>query len=777
MTTGDQEMREGSPLRKARLPGNSAAAGEASTIIGSAGSTPHGLSPEAADYLDSRYEVMEQIGSGGFGTVYRGRHRQLAMDIAIKILKAGASSDRFLREARLLAQIKSPHVVRVHDFELIAGDTPVIVMEWVDGIDLRQMLRDFGGRIGEQYVLPWMAQVCRGMMAAAAEGIIHRDLKPSNILIDRRNQARVADFGLARSPDNSDEASLMNDVLGTPLYMAPEQAEDPHAVDSRADIYSFGATFYHALTGEPPFTGKNAFTVLFKHKTEPLIAPKARFGPLGERTCEILERCLAKSPSDRFQSFAALLRQLEASASSLSPWNDTDDEDLADYLRRYQARSTAYFQEPRPAGLDDVYEFPHGQKLRILTGDLVEQNVEALVSSDDEELSMGGGVSGAILAAAGREVGYAARAFAPVRPGRAVVTTAGALSARFIFHAVTIGCRRIQLPSPDVLAELLTSCFYHADTLSVTSMAIPLLGTGNGGFPQDICLATLVRCIARTFLRSMTTVREVRIVLRPRMSEGAARDSATDHLTHHSSLTEGRMAASALRELLPRVLPKINGYEVFAVCDHSLNIRGDFYDAFPLRDGKVCLAIGDASGTALTPLVNAARVAALLREGISAGEPLVEVVTRINQELTTASSHSFVTFLAMLLDPATHTLSIVNAGHLAPVLRGADGTVSHKSSDDDVGLPLGVKNYAYKRYEINLEVGETLVLLNEGVSEGMNAQCELYGMERLRKFISCSPAPAAALGRVLCEDAKQFSRDRPGRECITLLVLSRDGSA
>src|SRR5262249_28437433 len=157
--------------------------------------------------------------------------------------------------ARFLARIKSPHVVTVHDFDVLPDGRPVLVMEWIDGENLLSALRGQRGPLPEDRTLPWMKQTAEGMLAAAEEGIIHRDLKPSNVLIDRLGRARVADFGLARGPSSAEELSRSGQMMGTPFYMAPEQAEDPRGVDTRADVYSFGATFYHALTGVPPFTG------------------------------------------------------------------------------------------------------------------------------------------------------------------------------------------------------------------------------------------------------------------------------------------------------------------------------------------------------------------------------------------------------------------------------------------------------------------------------------------------------------------------------------------
>jgi serine/threonine protein kinase len=206
------------------------------------------------------------------GVVYRGRHRLLDKQVAIKFCIPGRETERFQREARLLASVRSPHTVPVHDFDLLPDGRAILVMDWVVGRDLRKLLCDTEDPLPEGRVLAWMVQVCEGMQAVAEQGIVHRDLKPSNILVDQRDQASVADFGLAWSA-HVEQLTVAGCMMGTPHYMAPEQAEDPRRVDTRADIYSFGATFYHVLTGRPPFEGDTGFSILYKHKTEPLIPP------------------------------------------------------------------------------------------------------------------------------------------------------------------------------------------------------------------------------------------------------------------------------------------------------------------------------------------------------------------------------------------------------------------------------------------------------------------------------------------------------------------------
>jgi O-acetyl-ADP-ribose deacetylase (regulator of RNase III)/predicted Ser/Thr protein kinase len=466
----------------------------------------------------SRYEILEEIGRGGMGVVYRGRHRLLDHQVAIKFCIPGQEIERFQREAKLLASIRSPHTVPVHDFDLLPDGRAMLVMGWVAGRDLKKLLHDNHGPFPESRVVPWMLQVCEGMRAAADQGIVHRDLKPSNILVDQQDQAHVADFGLARSA-RVEQLTLTGGIMGTPHYMAPEQAEDPHGVDTRADIYSFGATFYHVLIGRPPFQGDTAFTILFKHKTEPLISPRALNPLLSKRVSECLERCLAKAPHQRFNTFKEVLTSLRMPAPSSSPWDISDDPEVAQYLGKYQLRRGVYLEGrsedlPEP----DVFVFPQHRLLTVGFGNLVEQEAEALVSSDDEMLSMGGGVSAALREAAGPTLAEEAARFVPVRAGRAVITSAGFLPARFIFHAVTTGAQNQEwvVPSRDVIFEAMESCFYHADTLGVKSIAFPLLGTGAGEFASDVCLDAMFQFLTRKFLHGLTTVRLARIVLFPR---------------------------------------------------------------------------------------------------------------------------------------------------------------------------------------------------------------------------------------------------------------------
>lgn len=713
-----------------------------------------------AALMNQRYEVVSEIGAGGMGLVFRGRHISLGMDVAIKVLKQGASADRFLREARILAQVRSPYVVRIHDFDVLTEELPILVMEWVDGKDLYQVMSSMDGRVTEQRALPWMKHVCEGMQAAANEGIIHRDLKPSNILIDNHHHARVADFGLARHPTKTGNLSMEGDMMGTPYYMAPEQAEDPRSVDTRADIYSFGATFYHALTGEPPFNGNSAFGILFKHKTEPLISPRARLPDISAPISAILERCLAKSPADRFESFAALLRQFESSSGN-SAWNATDEADLAGYLERYRARRDEYLNAPSSAELLDKYDFPDGRTLRIVVGDLARQNVEAIVSSDDGFLQMAGGVSASIRKAAGEQVADEARRFAPVRPGRAIATSAGALAARFIFHGITIGIRedRLFLPSPDIISEILSSCFYHADSLEVTSIAFPLLGTGTGGFDRDVCLDTTFRFLARTFLRGMTCVREARIVLYPQ------RSAPTQAIQVFKTIA------------LPAQAPEVRGYQFFDDVRPGTQSPSAHFNYIPLADGRVAVVVADSPNKGVGTANLMRQLVAELQRRLAAEADLAHILAGLNDWLCREYPQRVVTMAAAVSNPATHEISLVNAGHVAPFIRRASQYQRRIEEIDDrkIGVALGTNPGS--RYEVaqrQLGAGDVCVISTDGVRDARNASQEHYGESRLRRIALEAGLGAQSIGATIAADIEEFIGSHPQDDVRLVVAFGRE---
>ncbi len=268
------------------------------------GFTPPAPAELAADFPD--LEILELIGRGGMGIVYKARQKQLGRTVALKILSPAVANDpafaeRFSREARALAMLNHPHIVAVYDFGR-KGDRFYFLMEYVDGANLRQLLD--GGRLAPREALAIVPQICDALQFAHDNGVVHRDIKPENLLLDKRGQVKIADFGLAKLAGRQPhEVTLTGtgQVMGTLHYMAPEQTEHPQQVDHRADIYSLGVVFYQMLTGELPL-GR--------------FAPPSRKVKIDVRLDEVVLRALEKEPEQRYQHASEIKTHVESIATT-----------------------------------------------------------------------------------------------------------------------------------------------------------------------------------------------------------------------------------------------------------------------------------------------------------------------------------------------------------------------------------------------------------------------------------------------------------------------------
>jgi len=257
------------------------------------------------------YELLEKIGEGAMGTVYKAR--QLSMDriVALKVLNEKFTNDnsfieRFIREARSAGRLNHPNVIHVHDVNK-AGGRHFFSMEFVDGVTVRKMLKK--GAIEVDTTVDIVLQAAKALEFAHENQIIHRDVKPENLMVSSDNVVKIADLGIAKSFDEGKSAGAKR-VFGTPHYMAPEQALGK-SIDARVDIYSLGSTFYHMLTGETPFKGENATEVLKAHIQDSL-PPIQELNPrVPDSVVFIVERMMAKSPDKRYESMSALIEDLD----------------------------------------------------------------------------------------------------------------------------------------------------------------------------------------------------------------------------------------------------------------------------------------------------------------------------------------------------------------------------------------------------------------------------------------------------------------------------------
>ncbi len=294
-----------------------------------------------------RYEVEKRLGKGGMGVVYKATHRMMDRTVALKVINSTLvrrpdALERFRREVKAAARLQHRNIVTAHDAEH-TDDLHFLVMEYVEGADLARVVAQHG-RLPVKLSCHYMRQAALGLQHAHEQGMIHRDIKPQNLVVTKEGQLKILDFGLARfareqldEPETSGELpsgdelmsrtahslTLPGSVVGTPDYLAPEQATDSRNIDIRADIYSLGCSFYFLLTGQPPFDGHSVLGKLIQHRdaTPPDIADLRDDIP--GNVMDIVNRMMAKSPDDRFatpgdiaSALGDVMKQLKDPATS-----------------------------------------------------------------------------------------------------------------------------------------------------------------------------------------------------------------------------------------------------------------------------------------------------------------------------------------------------------------------------------------------------------------------------------------------------------------------------
>jgi serine/threonine protein kinase len=293
-------------LLKAGLESEAAGAPEYDATVPSPPSS--GFQPPSVEQLAAMFpqlEILELLGKGGMGAVYKARQTGLDRLVAVKILppevgRDPAFAERFTREARALARLSHPNIVAIHDFGQTDG-LFYFVMEFVDGANLRQAIQS--SQLTPHEALAIVPQICDALQYAHDEGIVHRDIKPENILLDKKGRVKIADFGLSKLLASGERESLdvsltgTHQVMGTLRYMAPEQMQGTKTVDHRADIYSLGVVFYELLTGELPM-GR--------------FDPPSQKVEIDVRLDEVVLRALAQEPAKRYQRASEVKTDVES---------------------------------------------------------------------------------------------------------------------------------------------------------------------------------------------------------------------------------------------------------------------------------------------------------------------------------------------------------------------------------------------------------------------------------------------------------------------------------
>jgi eukaryotic-like serine/threonine-protein kinase len=267
-------------------------------------------------HLSDRYELGEILGFGGMSEVHLARDTRLHRDVAVKVLRADLARDpsfylRFRREAQNAAALNHPAIVAVYDTgeaETTNGPLPYIVMEYVDGVTLRDIVHT-DGPMPYRRAIEVIADACQALNFSHQHGIIHRDVKPANIMISKAGAVKVMDFGIARALADANNVTQTAAVIGTAQYLSPEQARG-EKVDARSDVYSLGCVLYEVLTGEPPFIGDSPVAVAYQHVREDPVPPSSKHSGISPELDAVVLKALAKNPDNRYQTAAEMRTDL-----------------------------------------------------------------------------------------------------------------------------------------------------------------------------------------------------------------------------------------------------------------------------------------------------------------------------------------------------------------------------------------------------------------------------------------------------------------------------------
>jgi serine/threonine-protein kinase len=386
---------------------------------------------QVGQIVADKYRVEEILARGGMGLVVSARHLTLNQQVAIKVLLPSELTQephavtRFLREARAAAGLKSDHVVRIYDvgtlqLEGIAEGLPYMVMERLEGMDLRTLVRQQGPQSVEQAVT-YVAQACDAVADAHENGIVHRDLKPSNLFLTQRRDGtplvKVVDFGISKAVADATSLELTTSsvIMGSPLYMSPEQVRDARSVDHRTDIWALGVILYQLLTGRPPFRGDSLTAVCAAIAADPPMPIDRADVP--RALVDVILRCLEKNKTHRFESAAELRDALlsfvapradvpaqtaepvpasRGRRANLPPALDADEQATVSYGRLLADKSAL---RPPPPGIAPITEAPLASTLRSSVASPLRLAVAAVALL----LAIGGVVTLTVLRQPGEE--------------------------------------------------------------------------------------------------------------------------------------------------------------------------------------------------------------------------------------------------------------------------------------------------------------------------------------------------------------------------------------
>ncbi len=726
------------PARRAEVEALLAAYDEAPAFFNGLGKgiTP-GRSPdeEAGDFTPdphlligrtvAHYRVVEHLGGGGMGVVYKAEDTRLGRTVALKFLPPMWSRDeharrRFMQEARAVSALDHPNICTIYEVNETGEGQVFMAMACYDGQTLKQHIDQ--GPIPLEEALDIALQIAEGLAQAHAQGIIHRDVKPANIMITHEGRIKILDFGLAKLAGAA-QITRTGATLGTVAYMAPEQARGL-PVDHRADIWALGAVLYEMVAGQRAFPGDYPQAVIYALlNTDPRPVSGLRPG-LPMQLSQLLDRALARDPDARYQRMPEFIADLRAVQQRNA-------------ARSMVERDVLPAPDHRPAG-DVPLSPPETDSVKILVVD------------DEPELEL------LIRQKFRRKIRTQEWVFTFASDGREALTCLES------DPELALILTDLNMPGMDGMTLLTRLADFDRPTKTVVVSAYGDLRN----------IRTAMNRGAFDFVTKPIDFQDFETTIEKTRQELLAYRQATEAQRQVAALQQELEVARRIQEaILPLPFPPRDDLDLYAFTSTAQNVSGTSYDYFFLDDDRVAILMGDVSGKGVSAALFMTMCQMFLRGIATQGEPPGACLSAMNRLLFPEGfPDRHVTLFYGVLDLRSGVLSFANAGHPPPYILRPDATIAPLDGAD--GPIWQHRDDPFHTRSFTFRPGEGLFLYSGGVVEAINTHGQPFTSERLATHLrEVHDAPPARIIRAIVRTIIDHTDDAPLTEDLTVLAL------
>ena len=678
------------------------------------------------------YEILNRIGRGGMGVVYKARDTHLDRIVALKFLPRHMAMDeemkaRFILEAKSASSLQHVNICTIYDIAESEDNHSYISMAFCDGTTLEEKIER--GPLAVSTALEYVIQVGRGLACAHEHGIVHRDVKPANVLVTNDEVVKIVDFGVAKLFGISLTAT--GNIVGTTPYLSPEQARG-EPVDARTDIWGLGVVLYELLSGERPFRGEYREAVIYSILNEHPI-PVAAFCPgIPMPLAHILDRMLEKQLDSRYQRVVDVVVDLEGVRERLARREHTYSS-VRDPARSNDAEST------HPIRSGGVIRAPGTEPARILVVD-DEPEIELLIRQRFQ-----------------KSIRAHEWSFTFASDG---VEALEKLHAQADISLVLTDIRMPRLNGIELLGRL--------DEIGRPIIAVVMSAYGdmeniraamNGGafdfVTKPIDFSDLEATIRKTFVELDVHRRAI--------------ESQQQLVAIQQELDVARRVQEAM---VPPPLSKRKDIDLFGFTCTASDVAGDFYDFFAMGEDRIHFLLGDVASRGISAALVIAMCQTFIRGAVADGRSPGECLTSLNRVILADSFPNLsVTIFLAEIDLSSGMTSYCNAGHLHPFLLNDAGSVTRL--DGPRGLPIWIdRGLAYDTSHLTLNAEDGLFLFSGDILEAINRHGRKYSIEKLeRTLMTRRGASAAEIVRSVVRDVAQFRDGDSQADDFTALAL------